>query len=220
MVINVVISRPSGWPLPACRTGRFRECDARLPGAGRRIIGILACLSFLLVGVVWAMTIDYREGSWSESVNGLRGRLIVEQKPKINDSVIIGVSLELQNDSNELIAILADPERIESELFNGAGKPVLSRTDSPRSGPVPYPEWKAIPSGKSIKFSIESYTVGVPKGVTFIAFHDKVWTINSSGKDLEYFLRGIFNHTKDDKDNLSERWSGTLNLPFVKIRAK
>ncbi len=181
---------------------------------------IFFCL--LLVGRSQAMPIDYEAGRWSEPVNGLRGRLLIEPRPKVNDSTIIGVALELMNVSDHPIMILNSPELINTELFNGAGKPIEPRRDLPMDGLVPFPEWKSIPSGQSIKFAIESHSAGVPLGVIFIDLYahgdvDRVWTPDPAVQGSEYYLRGTFQQGKDLKDSPPASWNGTINLPFVKI---
>lgn len=184
------------------------------------LIAFLVTAAFSFCTRTDALPIDYTEGRWSELVDGLRGRLIIEERPKINDSTIIGVSLELQNASEYRLTVLDDPEQVAVELFGGDGKPISPRTDLSRSGPVPFPEWKTITPGQSIQFRIESYTVGVPHGVIFIAFHDKVWTPDPAIQGSEYYLRGTFQQTKDVKRSPQEHWVGTIDLPFVKICGK
>ena len=191
----------------------------------KKVWPLTTFICLMLVGVAQAMPIDYKEGAWSKPVNGLRGRLLIEQRPTINDSMIIGVVLELENVSDRPLLVLNDPALADVELFDGAGKPIASRRDLPLDGLVAYPEWKTIPPHQSIQFAIESHSVGVPHGVIFIDLYahnyvDRVWTPDPAVHGSEYFLHGTFRHAKDVKDDLPTHWNGTLELPFVKITAK
>ena len=184
---------------------------------------IFACLVF--GGLAQAMPIAYKESEWSEPVNGLRGRLRIEQRPPLNESTIIGVVLELQNVSDQPIAVLTDPVLDKVELLDGAGKPIVPRRDLSIDGLVAAPEWKTIPPQQSIQFAIESHSAGVPHGVVFIDLYahndvDRVWTPDPAVHGSEYFLRGTFRHAKDVKNDLPTHWNGTLELPFVRITAK
>ena len=191
-----------------------------------KIVNVLAIFFYLVfVNLAQAMTIDYQEGRWSEPMNGLRGRLLIEPRPKVNNSTIIGVALELLNVSDHPIMILNNPELINVELFNGAGKPFESRRDLPFDGLVPFPEWKLIQPGQSIKFAVESQSAGVPQGVIFIDLYapgdiDRVWTPDPAVQGSEYFLRATFRQGKNLKDSPPASWNGTLDLPFVKIDEK
>lgn len=149
---------------------------------------------------------------WSESVNGLSGRLRVEfedLKPGLRHAVY----LELRNHSLNPIAVTNQPQ-IHAELFDSAGKSV-GTSGFAMSGPIPNPQWAVIPQDAYLGFRIDMQTVGVPTrehGMVLIAVGGKSWELRAGKYVLKIAL--VFKREEDGPQN---QWVGELELPPVEV---
>jgi hypothetical protein len=150
--------------------------------------------------------------AWSEPVNGLSGRLLVEFE-HLRPGLRHAVYLELRNHSFAPIAVINQPG-IRAELYDSAGNSVGASV-FPTSGPIPEPQWAIIPSDAYLSFRIDMQTVGVPTaehGAVLLALGGKSWGLRPGA----YTLRTAI--TFSQKDNApSEQWIGELELPPVEV---
>ena len=151
---------------------------------------------------------------WSEVVNGLQGRLIVENKPnKYNETDLLDIILELKNVSTKSIAIQNNRDAVSFKLHELRGYAV-PQTGYVKSGPVPYPQWATIPRDSYWGFSLYDWTVGIPGGGgTFIALPNNVWLL----KEGEFILYGTLTTKGIGKDEPENAWSGELVFPPLRI---
>lgn len=149
---------------------------------------------------------------WSEPVNGLAGRLLVEFED-LKPGLRHGVYLELKNHSFDPIAVPNQP-LIHSELFDTSGKPISTK-GYPASGPIPIPQWAIVPRDAYIGFRVDMQIVGVPtreQGMVLLAIGGKNWEVRAGAYELKTAL--VF---KKEDEGPQNQWVGELELPPVEV---
>ena len=158
-------------------------------------------------------------GAWSETVNGVKGRLTISEDQPFNGTKIVAVYLELRNVSNiaDAIEIYFDPSHtFQCQLLDANDKPVAT-AGSPASIMVPRPFWLILPYDSSLRFRISVNGYGVPQNErALIPLECGDWIIKS-GNNGEYRLNVTFTVNPPKMDIDRRVWKGTLKLPKVKI---
>jgi hypothetical protein len=160
------------------------------------------------------------EGSWSEAVNGLRGRLVRYAPPRVNKTEIIGISVELKNASARPLAVQNDPASVHVRLCRADGSVIDPSLPFVRSGPVAFPEWGVLPPNAYLGFSLYDYGVGVPEGqgaLLALLPPSRVWFL----KPGKYTLRGKFTvKPAAGDDHPKNAWTGQLDLPPLELEIR
>jgi hypothetical protein len=157
------------------------------------------------------------EGSWSEAVNGLLGRLVRYVPPRVNRTEIIGISVELKNVSTKPLAVQNDPASVRVRLGRADGSIIDPSLPFVRSGPVANPEWSVFPPNAYLGFSLYDYGVGVPDmegAMLALLPPSRVWVL----KPGKYTLWGTFTvQLAEGDDRPKNAWMGKLDLPPLEI---
>ena len=158
--------------------------------------------------------LEEKSERWSNTVNGLRGRLILKNRlNEYNETNLLDVILELNNVSTKPIAVQNDRDAVSFRLDELRGYAV-PQAAYVKSGPVPYPQWATIPRDSYWGFSLYDRTVGIPGGGgTFIALPNNVWLL----KDGQFILHATFTVKDIGEDRPQNAWSGELVLPPLRI---
>ncbi|SEL12334.1 hypothetical protein [Nitrosovibrio tenuis] len=150
--------------------------------------------------------------AWSESINGLSGRLCVELE-NLKPGLRHAIYLELKNHSLNPITVINQP-RVHAELFDVTGKPV-STSGFPISGPIHKPQWAVIPRDAYIGLRLDTQIVGMPTreyGMILIAVGEKSWGLRPGKYTLE--IAAVFKYEENGPKN---QWIGQFDLPQFEI---
>jgi len=162
-------------------------------------------------------------GTWSEPVEGLRGRLLVGQGrdlpgQKARETLVY---VELENvahtHSGER-ALYFDPGALRCNLTNAEGKAVPEYPfggSGARGGPSP--GWVTIPFDALIRLRANPSGYGSSDGL-HIALSNAHFLIKT-GDTGEYGLTGTLTIAPPDGNGRVDAWAGTLKLAPVKLRA-
>jgi hypothetical protein len=158
-------------------------------------------------------------GAWSDSVNGVQGRLSVSEDQPLNGTRILAIYLELRNvsDVGNPTEIYYEPSNaIQCQLIDANAKPVPN-AGLPADIEIPMPFWLALPHDGSLRFRVSVSGYGIPKNAgTMVPMHCGPWLIKDSDHSV-YDLESTF-IAKPMDDKLRRRaWQGLLKLPKVKI---
>jgi len=150
--------------------------------------------------------------AWSESLNGLRGRLVVALE-ELQPGLRYAVTIELENTSTHPISITNQPP-VSARLLNAGGAEV-TEVGFPMSGPVPFAQTAVIPRDAYLGFRIDMQTVGVPvDGTALLAVGGRTWALQPNQR---YVLQATVLVEKTD-GVVQEAWTGRLDLPSVDIQ--
>ena len=154
-------------------------------------------------------------GSWSPPINGLQARLSVARKEPFNGTPMLAVYLELRNVSDRaaVMEVPLDTDKVRFTVTDSADKPI-----PPTSGP--YDELTAplgllrLPHDGQLRFNVSHHGAGVPKdqaamldlGVT------SQWEFKRADEQTYYLQARL-----TVQDGNDQRWSGTLELPKVRL---
>jgi len=158
------------------------------------------------------------EQPWSEPVNGVRARLSLERQ---KDSTFLMVFIEFQNTSKVagMKKIRFTPQTIHAQVVNKNGDPLITPI-AVYDGHSPLWEPLVLPCDGTIKFNISFPGMGYRQdpNVALIDFGPEAcWIVPN---DQDYFLSGVLTIPKEEGDHPYSDWSGTLNLPKVRIPTK
>jgi hypothetical protein len=158
------------------------------------------------------------KSAWSDSVNGLRARLIVfspRQKGDENYRVLI----EFENTVNILgqRRIRFSPDNLEIHVSDGEGKKLSPLTNLAHAESQIF--WKPIelPYEGNIKFPITVPFGQITPKSGFILLDLgtlSVWEIPQSG---EYYLTGVFSVKQGVRDSPMTDWAGSITIPKVSL---
>jgi hypothetical protein len=109
---------------------------------------------------------------WSPTVDGIRGRLIVERGPEFYGADLAVVYLEIQNLTNllEPRQIFFDTSGLQFKwsLSDAAGAKV-PQTPTALSSLTPYPYWIALPCNSTLRFQVSIGGYGINPNIGGIA---------------------------------------------------
>jgi hypothetical protein len=159
----------------------------------------------------------YETGAWSETVNGLRGRLLTTRGKDFVGTHIVDVYLELKNVSdvgNPMEIYFDQFGSLKSDVTDVGGKP-LKQPPNAASIASPGPFWLSIPWDGALRFRVSLSGYGIYKNSgTDIGMNSGNWVI-SPGDRKQYFLQSDF--TAAPTSDKRRAWTGTLHLPKVLI---
>jgi hypothetical protein len=169
-------------------------------------------------------------GAWSETTNGLRGRLAFAEDPKLFGTRIGVVYLELQNVSwggtmyvyykaNQSL-FKPDQSSFRCELHDPSGA-VCQKGGIDHEGPIPGPCWLALPRDSALRLCVTVWGFGIPQngGLIIAGGLPDYWVIPPTATN-DYFLSGTLTITSPKDETRQHAWEGTLKLPQVKIPVK
>jgi hypothetical protein len=159
-----------------------------------------------------------RTGDWSDSVQGLRGRLSVSEDKPFIGTRMIAVYLELENvsDVGNAIELYFDPtrsivSRVVDENSNDVAQPPNGASIA-----LPPPFWLAVPWDGSLRFRISVSGYGVYKNSgTQIQMNSGSWLIRRGDK-RKFFLETTL-VSKPPAGDRRRAWAGELKLPKILI---
>jgi hypothetical protein len=156
-------------------------------------------------------------GEWSESVNGLRGRLLFGEDAPLNGTRVGAVYLELQNISaagNDIQVFYDTRYSLHFELREPSDK---ARKDNGFRGFVLPPRWLSLPKDSSLRFRVNLDGYGNPKDAGLhLGLPGEGWIIPSSETN-DFFLPATFTVNPPKERDRAIIWEGILKLPSVKI---
>lgn len=161
-------------------------------------------------------------GDWSETVNGLRGRLVSSENVGSNGKGKAVIYLELQNVSDVLnpmeIYIDTSHSPLHFELKDASGmSPTLPKGNYATDEWIPNSFWLHLPMDSTLRFRVSRKgPFSYPNVGLAIAVPGNFWIIpNDASKN--YFLSASFSiNPSFDKDHF-HAWKGYFKIPQVKI---
>jgi hypothetical protein len=161
-------------------------------------------------------------GDWSETIKGLRGRLVFSEDKKIDGTEIAVIYLELQNVSNVGNPMEIYFDTIHSQLhFQLADASNRQKQDSGGAldEMIPDSYWINLPHDSTLRFRVSWHGYGIPKDAGLaIGVPEHFWVIPANSTN-NYFLSASFAASPpNDKDHI-HAWNRSLVLPSVKIPA-
>jgi hypothetical protein len=157
-------------------------------------------------------------GHWSKPVKGLQGRLVRHPAPKLQDTEIVAISLELKNISTGVLSVRNDPGYLKYQMF-GPDKKMIPPKGLLRYGPVPEPQWATLPPDCYLGFSLYDGGVGIPKGkATLLAlYYNNCWLLQPGTYSLEATFTVVSLPAPGTPPNV---WIGALDLPPLEIKVQ
>ncbi len=168
---------------------------------------------------------DIQTGEWSESVNGIQGRLSAAQDSEVNGTKQIAVYLELRNGIHRLnpLEIYFNPHKsIISRVVDSKDKRLAPPPTNFGNIMTPFPFWIVMPDDSTIRFKISVSGYGVqPNGGTQIQMINdnsisSNWLIGVNDKK-NYYLEGTFVSQAPKFEIEKQVWEGTIKLSKVLI---
>ena len=161
-------------------------------------------------------------GEWSETVDGIRGRLvIVPGGPNLPtpQSWVTLVYVELEKTTNSgPRAVYFDPESLQCKLTSADGK---AAPQSPFGGSGgrggPPASWVTLPYDSLMRLRANPSGYSSPDGL-HIALTNNHYLLKT-GDPMEYHLSGTLNAAPPADHGRTNAWVGVLKLPPVKLRA-
>jgi hypothetical protein len=163
-------------------------------------------------------------GDWSESVRGLRGRLVLLQGRLLGDGKTreTAVYVELRyapEAAGEPISVYFDADQLKCALHDADGKEV-PETPIGGSGGRPGKVWVTLPYDSTLRLRVNPYAFGRAKDVgLLIPLNSTAWLIKT-GDTGEYFLSGTLTVSPPKDHGRADAWQGELKLPKARISLK
>jgi hypothetical protein len=159
---------------------------------------------------------------WSDPVDGLRGRLVIEYGPDFEGAEIALVYLELQNvsDSAGIKDLWFDEtHQFKWQLQDEKGNPV-PRTYPPMSVFSDLGHWMGLPFDSTLRFrvSVSGYGIIPNGGIALQLPSGFFWQVPRK-KEGSYYLSATFSSVPA-KEERKRSWKGTLVLPKVMLPPK
>ena len=157
---------------------------------------------------------------WSETVRGLRARLVFGEGRVAFGTRLPEVYLELHNASdvgNPMEFDFSGQKSLQFELRTTDGKPAAKPTIMFVDGFVLGPFHITLPRDGTLRFPVTWSGYSVPPDFgTMLSFETAVWEIPRADK-ADYFLSATLEipQTPRDPKNM-EAWHGTIKIPAVK----
>ena len=154
-------------------------------------------------------------GIWSEPVNGLSARLLMEpeeiKSANHQSSFRYKVILEVKNVQRDILAISSQPSFVDVEIRNAKGE-LLPDGGYRQSGPIPLPQWAHIPGNTYMGVRVDMTAVGLPRGSALVGIDGYVRFL----KPGTYTVRATLSARKD-KSGPNNQWLGDMKLPAVTV---
>lgn len=156
-------------------------------------------------------------GEWSQETNGLRARLALIERGKLNGTRWLVPYLELRNtrDLANRMEVNLDGHHLKVELVGADGEPVRSGWSLSRSGPTPELGTIILPWDSSMRLSLECRNWGIPNDAAAMVSTDSgAWVIREDERG-KVFLRATVSGEISNPE--WKTWSGTLQTPLLKV---
>ncbi|MBI5725765.1 MAG: HEAT repeat domain-containing protein [Planctomycetes bacterium] len=160
--------------------------------------------------------------SWSQAVNGLRGRVVLTRKSVMNGTTIIYAHLELLNITNESIKLAWSSERMKFRMVDSQGK------DTPRpqsiiySGRIGRKKDVVIPPGETVGLDMSTGGMGIGADMSGLIDlgPDNCWEFKSS--DTNFYFKAVLEVPEDKAVNADKGkvWHGRIELPPALVPLK
>lgn len=189
----------------------------RSPPSMKQAISVLLLLAALLTSRAGEPA---AKDGWSETINGLRARLVFGEGTVVSGTRIPKVYIELYNASD-----VANP--IEFEFSAGGSLQFALRTLDDKPAPKPSgmvvdgfvlrPFQIMIPRDGTLKFPVTWHGYGIkPNFGTLLCFESAFWEIPNADQTL-YLLSATLEVPETPREpRKTPRWHGTIKLPPVK----
>jgi hypothetical protein len=201
-------------PIAAINT--FRAPRYRCDSAHRSQKMKISC--YLLLIFTLPLFVNASDGTWSNEVEGISGRLHLEEDPK---SPFLIVSLELKNTSASR-PFHFTPKKLRMTIKDEKGNELKPSFRHDVSGPVP--RWEdpisiLFDSVYKFRISYPTVTPGSSKvgSVICLRYDTGRWNLSESGT---YTISAVFEDKRIKEENYKFRWHGTLEFPDVKIEVQ
>ena len=161
---------------------------------------------------------------WSETVRGLRARLVFGEGRVVSGTRLPEVFLELHNISdvgNPMEFDFNGQKSLLFELRTTDGKPAAKPTSMNVSGFVFGPFHITLPMGGTLRFPVTWRGYGIrPDFGTVLSLETAFWEIPRTDQN-DYFLSATLEIPKTPRDpKKTEAWHGTIKIPAVKTPTK
>jgi len=173
----------------------------------------------ILTAALSAYAASTETGEWSETIDGVQGRLSISEDPSFHGTRMFAIYLELRNVSP--VGVPFDfyfdwTHSFQCRLRDKDEK-VLPTAGLPTSILVPPSFWLVLPYDGVVRFRVSVSGFMVPENSgALIPMLCGEWLVKSGeGKDYWFDATFVVNPPKVD---LTRRvWKGTLRLPRVKV---
>ncbi|MGC4014209.1 MAG: hypothetical protein QM755_06770 [Luteolibacter sp.] len=158
---------------------------------------------------------------WSEAVNGLQARLIVEARKEVLPGTMQPeIYLELHNVSevNGTIDFDFEPYSFKPGFFDGTRKRAMGSVTTIMSG-FANPSFRvALPRDGTMRFPLTWKGYGIGKGMgVMVCLENGLWNFAKDDKS-EYYLCGSLVIEKGAPvGGIDRLWHGSLKVPAVKV---
>jgi hypothetical protein len=166
------------------------------------------------------MAQDTAPGDWSETLQGVRGRLVVWHAKTSDGTRQLGIGVEIENLSGTLGPIpiwwteMAD--MLDFSLEDDAGK-VIPMFGFPGNHMTPLPHWFELESGSTVRFTVstDAYEYPSSKRVFLRPITFQGWDLTGMAH-RKLAIRATF-RTQPAKEPRRRAWTGPLALPAVAV---
>jgi len=169
-----------------------------------------------------------KAGEWSDVVDGLRGRLVIEGPSHLEAEDDFGIYLEIQNVSNP-----AKSKNVSFSVDYSIGWQLSDETGKPAEmlpltilAPIDAPVWITIPGNSTKRWFVSGGLYATQDGEQRLGMRYLLWKI-SSAKSTRYYLgarfhNGVMEHLISPKPPIdpgprANLWKGELVLPRVSV---
>jgi hypothetical protein len=191
-----------------------------LKGKQRNMNRILTTMVLPLFAVLLIPNLSHatvsEDGDWSNTVNGVQGRLSLTADQASPGTKIPIVYLELRNVSNTTIELYFDPMLVQSSVVDMKSQPV-EKAMGAASVLLPQRVWLTLPYDGALRFriSVTGYSVST-EGRASIQMVSGNWFIRGTD-DAAYSVAASFSAKVPSAGPGRPAWTGTLVLPPVRI---
>jgi hypothetical protein len=158
---------------------------------------------------------------WSESIDGVQGRLIIKETSIFNETHLLDIFLELRNTSN-----IVSPTRVyfdfgrslRIQAMDSANVLIAKPVDASMSVWDPGAYWLVLPPDSSLRFRVSVSGFGIPKkGGMAIQVMQGLLLIAPNVKQDCYLLATFTSEPDAKMPDEWRAWKGTIKLPKVLI---
>jgi hypothetical protein len=196
--------------------------------AVRCSLALILALGFIRTTTqnLYSAGVSESEGDWSESVDGMRGRLVANSKLNAEGATEVDVYVELQN---------LDAQPSFGKKLNFKGDMVWALSDGHGNAVPPWTgqsvvagwstatveAWTTVPANSALRFRVcvaGYYLMDGPMALVFFQglINTPPWHIAPNGHG-PYFLSALFKGSEQRIAGAHPTWNSTLNLPPVPL---
>lgn len=175
-------------------------------------------LNLALALTIFTLCIKAEEiGAWSDSVDGIQGRLIANRVSDFNGTKIVTINLELKNPGAGPIEIYFDDSTLKSRVVDSAEIRVFMPMEASMSVFFPPPRRLILPYDSTLRFRVSVSGYGIPKDAgTAIQMIEGLLLVESDPKQKFFFESSLTSKPKT-LDSSVRQWQGTIKLPKVLV---